>query len=161
MVSRALGLAVLALSVAASAGPVVLKPVKTSAADRLKFVVSQVVRQYVRDQVDEEGSFTLEDDVLGRAWDAKLMGLRRDSLRRHANGTVSMCADFTGESGKNTQSLDVDFVLVDADGEWVVDEVHIHRVGSVDRFKYGPKNERITLKAGKKRRPVPAGEPGE
>ena len=125
--------------------------------------IEKAVRQYVKDQVEEEGSYTVEDDVLGRSWDAVLMGVRTGEMRGHGGGTVSVCADFKGSEEKSATGLDLDFVLSEVDGEWVVEEVLVHRVGKTFRFTYGAKNERVPVKAakGSRRTAVPPGEPGE
>ncbi len=154
-------LCLLLIAVGAAAAP--KKAQKAPAFDPVAPVIDKTVHQYVRDQVDEEGSFTLEDDLLGRSWEATLKGVRTHELRRHADGQVSVCADFIGGEGKRAQPLDVDFVLTETDGEWVVEDVLIHRVGKTARFTYGPKGERVPAKApkGARRPAVPPGEPGE
>lgn len=124
--------------------------------------VEKAVRQYVKDQIEEEGSFTVEDDVLGRAWDSKIISLRLSELRRHPGGQVSVCVDFQAQDEKNSQPMDLDFVLSEGDGEWIVDETHIHKLGRTPRFTYGPKLERVPVKGKARAKPaVPAGEPGE
>lgn len=157
---RALCLLLIAVGVAAAAPK---KAKKAPAFDPAAPAIDKMVHQYVRDQVDEEGSFTLEDDLLGRSWEATLKGVRTHELRRNADGQVSVCADFIGVDGKRTQPLDVDFVLTETEGEWVVEDVLIHRVGKTARFTYGPKGERVPLKGpkGARRPAVPPGEPGE
>lgn len=157
-------LCLLLIAVGAAAAPKKAPKVhKAPAFDAAAPVIDRTVHQYVRDQVDEEGSFTLEDDLLGRSWEATLKGVRTHELRRHADGQVSVCADFIGADGKRSQPLDVDFVLTETEGEWVVEDVLIHKVGKTARFTYGPKGERTPVKGSKgARRPaVPPGEPGE
>lgn len=160
-------LAVLLLAaVSAAAGPKAKKPNLPGLPgqpDARAKAVEGVVRQYVRDQVEEEGSFSVEDEVLGRAWEADLISVRWADLRDLGEDKVSVCADFKGGDAKNSQPLDIDFVLSKGDDEWVVDEIHLHRVAKTYRFTYDKKNRRVPVKAGKggKRPAVPAGEPGE
>lgn len=160
---RALFLLVLTLcALPGAAGPGAKKGKVPGQPDPAAVAVEKAVKQYVKDQIDEEGSFTIEDDVLGKSWDAKIMGVRLGELRRHPGGQVSVCVDFRAEDEKNSQPMDLDFVLSEGDGEWVVDETHIHKIGRTPRFTYGPKFERVPVKGKKGAKPaVPAGEPGE
>ena len=153
-----------ALGAAAPSAPAPApKKAKPAVVDPAAAAVEAAVRQYVADQVEEEGTFTVEDDLLGRSWDAKLIAVRRDSLRRLAPDRVSLCVEFKGTDGKDSLALDIDFTLSRSDGEWNVDEDAIHRVGGTSRFSYGPKGERIPVKgkAGAARKAGPPGEPGE
>lgn len=155
-------LALLLCALPATGGPGAKKGKLPGQTDPAAGAVDKAVRQYVKDQIEEEGSFTVEDDVLGKAWDAKILAVRLAELRRHPGGQVSVCVDFRAEDEKNSQPLDLDFVLSQGDGEWVVDETHIHKVGRTARFSYGPKQERVPVKGKKGAKPaVPAGEPGE
>ena len=155
---RALLLALLLCPLPASSG----SGAKKGRLDPAAQAVEKTVRQYVKDQIEEEGSFTVEDDLLGKAWDAKIISVRLGELRRHPGGRVSVCVDFRAEDAKDSQPMDMDFVLSEGDGEWGVDETHIHKVGKTLRFSYGPKLERVPVKGKKGAKPaVPAGEPGE
>lgn len=160
---RALCLLALVLcALPGAAGPAAKKGKVPGRLDPAASAVEKAVRQYVKDQIEEEGSFTVEDDVLGKAWDSKIISLRLGELRRHPGGQVSVCVDFRGEDGPNSQPMDLDFVLTQADGEWVVEETLIHRVGKTPRFDYNQKLERIPAKGKKGPKPaIPAGEPGE
>ena len=108
--------------------------------------IEKAVRDYVRDQAEEEGTFTVEDDVLGRSWDAKLMLVRGESIRRLGERKVVACATFKGEDEKNSQPLDLDFTLSNDGESWTVDEIVIHSVGGVERFTYNKKGERVPVK---------------
>lgn len=156
-------LCLLALSLCVPSGAVGPKKSKPAARpDPAAPTVEKAVREYVRDQVEEEGSFTVEDDVLGKSWDAKLVAVRVGEMRRHPGGQVSVCVDFRAEEGRHSQPMDLDFVLSEADGEWVIEDTLIHKVGKTPRFTYGPKLERLPVKGGKAAKSaVPAGEPGE
>ena len=160
---RALSLLVLVLcALPGVAGPAAKKGKGPGPLDPAAGAVEKAVRQYVKDQIEEEGSFTVEDDVLGKAWDSKIISLRLSELRRHPGGQVSVCVDFRAEDEKNSQPMDLDFVLSQGDGEWVVDETHIHKIGRTPRFTYSAKFERVPVKGKKGAKPaVPAGEPGE
>lgn len=108
--------------------------------------IEKTIRDYVHDQAEEEGSFTVEDDVLSRSWDAKLLMVRTDSVRRPAEDKAVVCVEFKGEDEKNSQGLDLDFTL-SSDGEsWTVDEIVIHSVGGKERFTYNKKGERVPVK---------------
>ena len=160
---RALSLlALLLCALPGAAGPGAKKGKVPGQLDPAAGAVEKAVRQYVKDQIEEEGSFTVEDDVLGKSWDAKIMSVRLGEFRRHPGGQVSVCVDFRAEDDKNSQAMDLDFVLSEGDGEWVVDETHIHKVGRTLRFNYNAKLERVPVKGKKGAKPaVPAGEPGE
>lgn len=152
-----------AVSASADSGPKHPKlPGLPGQPDAKARAVEGVVRQYVRDQAEEEGAFVLEDELLGRSWEAKLIAVRVMDLRKHADGRVSVCVDFLGADDKNSQPLDVDFVLSEGYEEWTVDDIHLHKVGQTLRFTYDKKLERVPVKkagkGGKKPRRVPAGE---
>lgn len=144
---RAACLVAALLAVSSSAAPKKGTPKPPAVSPASAAAVEKAVRQYVKDQVEEEGSFTLEDEVLGREWDAKLLAVRAWEVRRAPEGRVSVCVDFKGEDPKRAQPLDVDFVLSEGDGEWVVDEVVIHKVGKTPRFAYDAEGARVPLKA--------------
>ena len=63
--------------------------------------IEKVVRAYVSDQKEEEGDFQIEDDLLGRTWDANIMLVHTETLRRLADGRVILCVDFKGGDAKN------------------------------------------------------------
>ena len=115
--------------------------------------VEQAVRDYVRDQTEEEGSFTVEDGERGRSWETELLGVHADKVARLADGRVFVCADFKGEDGKNSQPLDIDFYLSGDEEGLTVEEILIHKVSGKPRYTYNEKNERVPVKEKKPVKP--------
>jgi hypothetical protein len=131
---------------AAKKKPGASAPKPLPAADPELKAIEQTVRDYVRDQAEEEGSFTVEDDVLARSWDAKLLMVRGDTVRRPAPNRAIVCVEFKGEDEKNAQALDLDFTMSNDGESWTVDEIVIHSVAGKERFAYNKKHGRVPVK---------------
>ncbi|MBI3297364.1 MAG: hypothetical protein HYZ75_04315 [Elusimicrobia bacterium] len=127
--------------------------------------VERTIRSYVSDQLEEEGSFAVEDELLSKTWEAKLILVHTESLRRLPDGRVIACVDFKGEDAKNSQLLDLDFTVSGEGTDMTVEEVVIHKVGVKARFAYDAKHRRVPVKPGKaagpKKSPAAPGTPGE
>ncbi|MBI2363287.1 MAG: hypothetical protein HYV15_07905 [Elusimicrobia bacterium] len=118
--------------------------------------MEKLVRGYVRDQQEEEGSFSVEDDVLGRTWELHLLRVRTEAVTRLPDGRFFVCVDFKGDDEKSAQPVDLDFVVVESDGEWAVDEVLLHKVSGKPRFNYDKNFKRVPVKAAPKGKKPPA-----
>ena len=112
--------------------------------------VEKLVREYVRDQQEEEGSFVMEDEVLGRDWELKLLRGRSEASLPLPDGRFSVCVDFKGEDPKSAQPIDLDFHVGKSDGEWAVEEVVLHKVSGKARFEYDKKGNQVPVKGGGK-----------
>lgn len=118
--------------------------------------MEKLVRDYVRDQQEEEGSFVVEDDVLHRNWELHLLRVRSDAVTRLPDGRFFVCVDFKGDDEKSAQPVDLDFYVVESEGEWAVDEVLLHKVSGKPRFNYDKNFKRVPVKGGAKAKKAPA-----
>lgn len=110
--------------------------------------VEKLVREYVRDQQEEEGSFVVEDDLLGRTWELQLLRVRSEAVTPLPEGRFSVCVDFKGDDPESAQPIDLDFHVSKSDGEWTVEEVLLHKVSGKARFTYDKKGKRVPVKPG-------------
>ena len=114
----------------------------------MKAFVKAVVG-HVKMKVADEGSFNVYDDKLDKTWELKLVRIHKKRIARLGENKFFACADFkTVAKGKRTK-LDLDFFVSRKDGDFIVDEVLVHKVNGKPRYTYNSKNQRVPVKAKK------------
>ncbi|MBI4353833.1 MAG: hypothetical protein HY595_01210 [Candidatus Omnitrophica bacterium] len=108
---------------------------------------AEQIRQSIRDYIalieQEEGAFTIEDEVAGTT-----RTLQLDQVHERVGKTGELfysCTDM--KDAENGELLDLDFD-VDASGEELeVVDVRIHKVGGQPRYTYDEQDNRIPIAA--------------
>jgi hypothetical protein len=105
------------------------------------------VEDYVADKQESEGAFKVYDNRLDKTWDLELLRIHKKRIARLGEDKFFACADFkeVGRKGKR-KTLDLDFfVSRDEDGNFVVDEIPVHKVQGKPRYTYNKNNERVPV----------------
>ena len=90
--------------------------------------VVQVIEDYIKNHLDTDSTFTIEDTLENRTRRLKLDYVHT-SVHPTEDGKYYACADMT----EGTKKLDLDFYVVSEDGKPKVSEVLIHKVNGVVR----------------------------
>ncbi len=90
--------------------------------------VVQGIEAYIKNHLDADSTFAIEDTLEKRTWRLKLDYVHT-TVHRTDDGKYYACADMT----EGAQKLDLDFYVVAEDGKPKVSEVLIHKVDGIVR----------------------------
>ena len=117
-----------------AAQPVPAAPVQPSAPEAMAEPSAQQVSQAIRDYIamieEDEGSFTLEDEVTGKTRTLTLEGVQ-EPMTKTEDGLYRSCVNMHDKDGGD--ALDVDFDVESYDGELEVVDAVIHKVNGQAR----------------------------
>ena len=103
--------------------------------------IHQAIRDYIAMIQEDEGAFTLEDEVTGH-----VRALTLDRVHDEVGQTdelYSACTDM--KDAETGESLDLDFDVESWDGELEVVDVTIHRVNGRPRYTYDDAHNRVPV----------------
>lgn len=103
--------------------------------------IRQAIRDYIHRTDQDEGAFTIDDDVTGTT---RTLALVRVHDRVGKTGAFYYsCTDMRDTA--NDELLDLDFDVDAASGQLEVVDVRIHKVNGTPRYTYDDKDNRIPL----------------
>ena len=109
------------------------------------------VEDYVEAKRKEEGAFRVHDSELDKTWDLKLVKIHKKRIARLGENEFFACADFETVGKGKKKRLDLDFfVSRNAAGEFVVDEIPVHKLEGKPRYTYNAANQRVPVESEKK-----------
>lgn len=103
--------------------------------------IRQAIRDYIAGIEQEEGAFTIEDEVTGGLRTLTLVQVH-ERVGKTGDSYYS-CTDMTDASSGET--LDLDFDVMEDDGALEVVDVRIHKVSGQARYTYDDQDNRIPL----------------
>ncbi|PCI39707.1 MAG: hypothetical protein COB53_02715 [Elusimicrobia bacterium] len=110
------------------------------------------VESYVAEKEENDGSFQVYDNKLKKTWNLSLVRIHKKRIARLGEDKFFACADFETVGKGRRKTLDLDFFVTRVDGEFVVDEIPVHKVNGKRRYTYNSKNERVPVKAKAKKK---------
>ncbi|GEM_PF-1329955 len=119
-----------------AAEPAVSTPVEPTAEQ-----IRQTIRDYIAEVQQEEGAFTIEDEVTG-----KTRTLTLDHVHDRVGKTGEYyysCTDMKDQESGDT--LDLDFDVEAYEGDLEVVDVRIHKVNDQPRYTYDDKDNRVPV----------------
>lgn len=93
----------------------------------------------------KDGAYSVKDEVLGKTWELKLIGVHKKRIVHLGDKGFFACADFKTVGGEK-RKLDLDFYATKDAGGWRIDKVLIHKVDGKPRYTYNEKNERVPVR---------------
>ena len=103
--------------------------------------IGQTIREYIAQIEEDEGAFTIEDEVTGKTRTLTLDRVH-DQVGK-ADDLYYSCTDMKDKDSGET--LDLDFDVESYDGELEVVDTRIHKVNGQPRCTYDGKDNRIPV----------------
>ena len=103
--------------------------------------IRQAIRDYIASIEQEEGAFTIEDEVTGTVRTLTLAQVHERVGK--TDDAYYSCTDMKDTASGET--LDLDFDVTDEDGILDVVDVRIHKVNGQPRYTYDEQDNRIPL----------------
>ncbi len=104
------------------------------------------VEDYVAKKEEDEGSFEVYDNELKKDWKLSLVRIHKKRIARLGEDKFFACADFETVGKGKRKTLDLDFFVTrNEDGEFIVDEIPVHKVNGKPRYTYNKNNERVSV----------------
>jgi len=137
----ALSLAILLAAGIAAAAEHGGSPMRGGAEHPGTAINADFVKKSIKDHVKRlskatDGVFVIRDDQLGKEWRLKLDKIH-DPVRKFVRDGKTVyftCSDF--RAADSADLLDIDFWMVEKDGELEVIDTKIHKLNGVPRFTY-------------------------
>lgn len=111
---------------------------------------STVVEHYVKEAGKRTGgAFVIHDDELDKDWRLTLVQIHRNRFVSLGDNRYVACVGFievkAPKKGLDKSSLDLDIYAKKANGEWMVEDVLIHKVNGQPRYTYDRYNQRMPV----------------
>jgi hypothetical protein len=95
------------------------------------------IETHIKDQSKTDGMFHVDDRVLNKTWNLKLVKVHTDKLTALDKDNYFACVDFKADDGT---PVDVDFYMKDDGGKLSVTDTTVHKVNGQARYMYEQKD---------------------